>query len=129
MAKDNTSGWKIYDTIHQIGAGFLGGEDSFLGKTVGGVTEDIAESMLGDRPGTIDPTVDATIPQDISAAPGVGGSNPTGVGLGQEIANVNGKSLSTMGPSFTDGNNWNQEVVNVANPGLQTEDENIQNYA
>jgi len=129
MAKDNTSGWKIYDTIHKIGAGFLGGEDSFLGSAVGDLTNKAATEVLGDRPGTIDPTVDATIPQSISAAPGVGGNNPTGVGLGQEIASVNGKTLSTMGPSSSDGNNWNQEVVNVANPGLQTEDENIQNYA
>ena len=126
--------WQVYDVVHGIGSSMLGGEQG-LGGIVGMGTSALMKEAVGDDPrkvdpntGKIDPTVDNTIAGDVSAAPGVGNNNPDGVGLGNEITNVNGKSLSTITPSSTDGNNWSKGVSNIANPYI-SHDENTQDYA
>jgi len=134
--------WEVYDWAHGAGETILGPQ---LGGLVGMGTSALMKEAAGERPnmenqfdkhtglntsvGTYDPTLDDTIAGEISAAPGVGNNNPNGVGLGSnEIANVNGKTLSTMSPSSTDGNNWSKGVSNIANPYI-SHDENTQDYA
>ena len=126
--------WQVYDVVHGVGSAMLGGEQG-LGGIVGMGTSAGMEALVGEDPrkvdpnaGKIDPTVGNTIAGDVSAAQGVGNNNPDGVGLGSEIANVNGKSLSTITPSSNEGNNWSKGVSNIANPYI-SHDENTQDYA
>lgn len=138
----NKDAWEVYDWVHGAGKTILGDN---LGNLVGQGTSALMTEAAGERPnmenqfdkytglntnvGTYDPTLDDTIAGEISAAPGVGNNNPNGVGLGSnEIANVNGKPLSTMSPSSTDGNNWSPGVSNIANPYI-SHDENTQDYS